>query len=144
MTERERLIELIGSKVCEAYDSNCDEWQPHSCEKCYANDCRIGDLADYLLANGAICPHCKVGDTVYAIVETTCEDIDFVHTVCEFYNEEHEDLCTLPKGKCPYKYIIQKYSVKPMNLLHFSANFGKTVFLSRELAEEALNEQKKL
>ncbi|MEE1097254.1 MAG: hypothetical protein U0K83_02890 [Bacteroidales bacterium] len=86
---------------------------------------------------------CKVGDTVYAIVETTCEDIDFVHTVCEFYNEEHEDLCTLPKGKCPYKYIIQKYSVGPMNLLHFSEKFGKTVFLSRELAEKALAERSK-
>lgn len=141
MTARERLIELIGSKVCEAYDSNCDEWQPHSCEKCYANDCSIGDLADYLLANGVLCTPCKVGDTVYAIVETTCEDIDFVHTVCEFYNEEHEDLCTLPKGKCPYKYIIQKYSVYPMNLLHFSENFGKTVFHSRKLAEKALAER---
>ena len=62
MTERERLIELIGSKVCEDYSPNCDEWQPHSCEKCYANDCRIGELADYLLANGVIVPPCKVGD----------------------------------------------------------------------------------
>ena len=65
MTERERLIEMIGSKVCEDYSPNCDEWQPHSCEKCYANDCRIGDLADYLLENGVIVPPCKVGDTVY-------------------------------------------------------------------------------
>ena len=59
MTERERLIELIGSKVCEDYSPNCDEWQPHSCEKCYANDCRIGELADYLLENGVVVPHCK-------------------------------------------------------------------------------------
>ena len=59
MTERERLLELIGSKVCEDYSPNCDEWQPPSCEKCYANDCRIGELADYLLANGVVVPHCK-------------------------------------------------------------------------------------
>ena len=69
MTERERLIELIGSKVCEDYSPNCDEWQPHSCEKCYANDCRIGELADYLLANGVIVTPCKVGGTVQDVVE---------------------------------------------------------------------------
>ena len=67
MTERERLIELIGSKVCEDYSPNCDEWQPHSCEKCYANDCRIGDLADYLLANGVKPLPFKINDIVYGI-----------------------------------------------------------------------------
>ena len=53
---RDRLIELIGSKVCEDYSPTCDEWQPHSCEKCFANDCRIGELADHLIANGVIVP----------------------------------------------------------------------------------------
>ena len=67
MIERERLIELIGSKVCEDYSPNCDEWQPHSCEKCYANDCRIGDLADYLLANGVKPLPLKINDIVYGI-----------------------------------------------------------------------------
>lgn len=135
MNERERLIELIANAPrTDTVYGNIKLDKPVQTAQ---------TIADYLLANGVICPHCKVGDTVYAIVETTCEDIDFVHTVCEFYNEEHEDLCTLPKGKCPYKYIIQKYSVKPMNLLHFSANIGKTVFLSRELAEKALAERSK-
>ena len=67
MTERERLIELIGSKVCEDYSPNCDEWQPHSCEKCYANDCRIGELADYLLANNVKPLPFKIDDIVYGI-----------------------------------------------------------------------------
>ena len=67
MTERERLIELIGSKVCEDYSPNCDEWQPHSCEKCYANDCRIGELADYLLANNVKPLPFKIDDVVYGI-----------------------------------------------------------------------------
>lgn len=130
MTERERLIELIlNAPRTDTVYGNIKLDKPVQTAQ---------TIADYLLANGAICPPFKVGDTVYAIVETTCEDIDFVHTVCEFYNEEDEDLCTLPKGACPYRYIIQKYSVYPMNLLHFSANFGKTVFLSREEAEKAL------
>ena len=67
MTERERLIELIGSKVCEDYSPNCDEWQPHSCEKCYVNDCRIGELADYLLANNVKPLPFKIDDIVYGI-----------------------------------------------------------------------------
>ena len=67
MTERERLIELIGSKVCEDYSPNCDEWQPHSCEKCYANDCRIGNLADYLLENNVKPLPFKINDIVYGI-----------------------------------------------------------------------------
>ena len=67
MTERERLIEMIGSKVCEDYSPNCDEWQPHSCEKCYANDCRIGDLADYLLENNVKPLPFKINDIVYGI-----------------------------------------------------------------------------
>ena len=51
---RERLVELIGAKICEDYSPTCNEWQPYSCEKCYANNCRIGDLADYLLENGVV------------------------------------------------------------------------------------------
>ena len=52
MGMREKLIELLASKVCDAYSPTCDEWQPHNCGKCYANDCRIADLADHLIANG--------------------------------------------------------------------------------------------
>lgn len=51
---REKLIELLGSKVCDGYSPTCDEWKPHSCEKCFANNCRIGELADYLLQNGVV------------------------------------------------------------------------------------------
>ncbi len=58
---RDRLIELIGSKVCEGYSPTCDEYDPHTCSNCYANDCKIGSLADYLLANGGIVLPCKVG-----------------------------------------------------------------------------------
>ena len=49
---KQRLIELIASKVCDAYSPTCDEWQPHDCGKCYANNCHIADIADHLIANG--------------------------------------------------------------------------------------------
>ena len=65
MSEREKLIELLASKICEDYDPNCTEHTPHSSEKCYANDCSVGELADFLIQSGVIVPPVKVGDTVY-------------------------------------------------------------------------------
>lgn len=81
---------------------------------------------------------CAVGDTVYVIMETSCEDIDLAHTVCEFYNERNENLCTFPRCKCPYKYIIRNCEVDKNNILYFSEKFDKTVFFTREEAEKAL------
>lgn len=48
MTEREKLIELLDIII-----------QP--------GQKTLGDIADYLLANGVIVPPCKVGDEVYVI-----------------------------------------------------------------------------
>jgi hypothetical protein len=49
---REKLIELIASKVCDTYSEAFEEWLPHDCGKCYANNCHIAEIADYLIANG--------------------------------------------------------------------------------------------
>ena len=49
---REKLIELIASKVCDTYSEACEEWLPHDCGKCYANNCHIAEIADHLIANG--------------------------------------------------------------------------------------------
>lgn len=95
-------------------------------------------LADHLIENGVIVPPCKVGDKVYVIMGTSCEDIDGVYTTCEFYNLKSENLCTLPKGKCPYRYRIAECYVTEMNLLRFTAEWGKTVFLTKEDAEQKL------
>ena len=136
MTERERLIEMIGSKVCEDYSPNCDEWQPHSCEKCYANDCRIGNLADYLLASGVIVPPVKVGDTVYEFF-----DVKGFYSITELIVEDivigvNTDKCNL---YCKSKQSNSEY-------IFHRDSFGKTVFFTREEAEEAekaLKEMKK-
>lgn len=50
MTDREKLIELLGWKY------NCVD----------RNRC-LNEQADCLLANGVIVPLCNVGDTVYAL-----------------------------------------------------------------------------
>ena len=53
MTERERLIEIIGDlPFTDEYMSyNSWEWAEH--------------FADHLLSNGVIVPPCKVGDKIY-------------------------------------------------------------------------------
>ena len=52
MNDKEKLVELIASKACGEYSPVCDEWQPHDCGKCYANDCHISEIADHLIAYG--------------------------------------------------------------------------------------------
>ena len=52
MDVREKLVELIAQKVCDAWSESCDEWLPHDCGKCYANDCHISEIADHLISNG--------------------------------------------------------------------------------------------
>lgn len=122
---KSRLIELLRDAKKNTKGANCDLEREHL-------------FADYLLENGVIVPPCKVGDKVYVIMETSCEDIDGVYTTCEFYNLKSENLCTLPKGKCPYRYRIAECYVTEMNLLSFTAKWGKTVFLTKEEAEQAL------
>ena len=52
MDVREKLVELIAQKVCDTWSESCDEWLPHDCGKCYANDCHISEIADHLIING--------------------------------------------------------------------------------------------
>ena len=133
---RDRLIELIGSKICDGYSPNCDEYSPHTCKNCYANDCKIGDLADAIIADGWVKPPCNIGDTVYRIVKMSTGvtnkhkvlykdgKITGIITPCE------------PTIKC----FIRCVEVTKNNLIDVCENFGKTVFSTREEAERAMKE----
>ena len=130
MTERERLIEMIGSKVCEDYSPNCDEWQPHSCEKCYANDCRIGDLADYLLENNVKPLPFKINDIVYGISRGQIIPIQ-IKTIQ--YTSKGIDICGSNEEYFGYSTI------------HLDVNnqIGIEWYKTKEEAEKALEEMKK-
>ena len=85
-------------------------------------------IADYLLSNGVIVPPCKVGDKIYMLVTR--------HTVCFEY----------PNGKMQrvenqHTFIKQTYLTK-LNFFKVLDDFGKTVFLTKEEAEEKLKELK--
>lgn len=56
MTDRDRLIELL-CKAPLGFKTFENQYYKST----------ISKIADYLIANGAICPPCKVGDTIYQI-----------------------------------------------------------------------------
>ena len=86
--------------------------------------CRLAEnIADDLLANGVIVPPVKVGQTVYCVID----DIDRVLSgeVYEIINRE---------GHIFFRYIRNGYYTGGADL----SQIGKTVFLTREEAEQAL------
>lgn len=56
---RDRLIRLIDGFVFGTQIAiNSIEWDSD----------KVKELADHLIANGVICPPCKLGDTVYRVI----------------------------------------------------------------------------
>ena len=133
---RDRLIELLQKK----YD--------HFCDQCGVNkDSHYTEnLADYLIDNGVIVPPCKVGDVVYVIDDVFYLDsykpyiYHYTKEVLEFMVRSISVSCN-SKGFWTKKIrICQVKNGKTTDHQH-NINFddiGKTVFLTREEAEEAL------
>lgn len=84
----------------------------------------INGIADHLLANGVIVPPCKVGDKVFFIV-----DMSGHSAFNDFVTDD----------------TVTKIGVTTKGLLYEKgfnfADFGKTVFLTKEEAEKALAER---
>lgn len=118
MTERERLIQIIGE--IKSYE--------------YGGMAKVTDegLADYLLKNGVVTLPCKLYDTVYLIVKGKAEVFEAkvrrfsINHKCELIIViEHQEDGWFKSGN--YKW----------------SSFGKWVFLNKKEAEKALNDQKK-
>ena len=115
---RDRLIELI---------LNADTEDSYACKLCTDDDscelCYAERLTDHLLANGVIVPPCKVGDKIYRIIGD-----DFAPWFVE-------------------KIVIyqDRYGGIVDDCGHWNNfdDFGKTVFLTKEEAEQALKEREK-
>lgn len=48
----EEMCEAIASMICQIYNPQCDEYEPHTCSHCYVNDTLIGDFAEMLYDAG--------------------------------------------------------------------------------------------
>ena len=90
-------------------------------------------VADYLLANGVIVPPCKVGQTVYIIENGDMLDIE--PSVCSVVEDEPYEMCygTTQSGELKWLYLVLETGND-----FYDTDIGKTVFLTKEAAEEAL------
>ena len=84
-------------------------------------------LADHLLANGVIVLPCKVGDILYVISQMKDKRI------LPFINEYEVTSIEIKKKSIVVYHIMDGY-IKNFR----QADFGKTVFLTKEEAENAL------
>ena len=123
MNERDRLIELIVTAENEIFRAFP-----------YTNSTkRIEIVADYLLENGVIVPPCCIGDTVYEIRENGKNPI----------SGKRFDRCitTVQMLDCAAIRKSTLYAKEKRYAKNDSVRLGKTVFLTREEAEKALEER---
>lgn len=114
---RERLIELLKSKPY-GYSS-------------------YEDFADYLLAEGVVVPPVKIGDTVYCIIPTT-------HGAKTLREMIVKNISIDIDGDGVYELsYVDTSSGTGLHRRVFFDEIGKTVFLTREEAEQALAERSK-
>ena len=99
------------------------------------NDVCIGKLADYLLANGVIVPPCKVGDVVYYI-NARFEKQGRKKVRVEFVEKGMVDNMTIGDKGVPQIEICNDEN--EWTMFDSADDFSKTVFLTREEAEQAL------
>ena len=125
---RDRLIEIL-KRFC---TDDCKI--THQCGYCDFGDLTVcpSAVADHLLANGVIVPPCKVGQTVYVTDKKSVQEYT-VHAV-----ECDEKYLTI---KC-HSWLAEREGLLHKHTAYFNLNdFGKTVFLTKELAEKALAER---
>ena len=128
---RDRLIELISKAREECTSTSC--FQCEYQDKEMPKDCVPSLIADCLITNGVILPPCKVGDTVY-VCNRTAGKI-FKNTVVGIFlsgASPHRNGI-----KCEYRNICGETSNRKFTF----AQIGKTIFLTREEAENALKEK---
>lgn len=121
MTEKERLVELLKEADGKAIDHGPVEDVETDGYNIYA---------DYLLSNGVVVPPCKVGDTVWAIA-ITGKIYKYMVNGFHYFEDKH--------------FMFGAYRIredgKKVNPTWQDSEIGKTVFLTREEAEKALNER---
>lgn len=113
MTDKERLIELLE--------------QEKAFTRYLTDDEHREQLADYLLENGVAVLPCNVGDTVYLMIKGCIEIM--TGRVTRISYDKYGKLVICIQRKQGNFYTTGN---------HRTSSFGKTVFLTREEAEQAL------
>lgn len=131
----------------------------------------LGDIADHLIESGVIVPPCKVGDVIYKIQYCRCgnpEAFEMKHCHKKETSKTPKVFASVmfqQKGRRltpgsfrfepqKYEYKPPKYEYKPIGTICYKVvqkpfklewinDFGKTVFLTKEEAEQKLKELRK-
>ena len=130
MSERERLIYLLHDATFGVNKHTLAD---------YLEKETVEAVADYLLANGVVCPPCKVGDAVYKLKENGTIIKGIVESI-------HQNLVGNEQGRWIVTSWFDDYYADSKkagfecgtHLYSPFDDFGKTVFLSRKEAEAAL------
>lgn len=129
---RDRLIELVRQSRC------VDVWDYWNDELKQPNP--IETLADYLIKNGVVLTPCRVGDTVYCINTVFPNDprinkceVDALHITSGKNKIGH---------KKPSYALVRDGNMKSLSARIYFESFGKTVFLTKEQAEQKLKEMR--
>lgn len=124
---RDRLINLIEDFCRDKY---VEKYIPT--QEAYDFFIAATAFADYLLANGVIVPPCKVGGKVYIISRNKVKECEVVFIgLSAAENWSHFNFIETYANGTFYK----------THSVHFS-EIGKTVFLTREEAEQSLKGDK--
>ena len=105
---RDRLIELLKGNL-----------PNHENSVAWWSDEHIGAYADMLIANGVIVPPCKVGDTVWAI-------------------RDYKGVKHPQQGVVSEMFFTRDMKLMIVVKMIARGHWGKTVFLTKEEAEQAL------
>lgn len=134
MSDRDRLIELIV---------NADTYDSYECKLCTKNDvscrrCGAEKLADHLLANGVIVPPCKVGQTAYYLFQYSDK------RVLPFVRKAKIKRIYCGNSKMQFLVDCELKDTKEKGIIRtwYFTDFGKTAFLTKEKAEQALEGMK--
>ena len=127
--QMERLVELLLKCDKESEVLDCFNERPKKTQSAEL-------IADYLMSNNVVVLPCKVGDTVYYINEYydiyLCKDTIYEAKVARMVITKNNEISLVIHIK-DESGLTEYPNVK---------NFGKTVFLSREEAENVLKERK--
>lgn len=130
---RDKLIELCENLILSCKASLCEDCEHNNID--YPH-CMSVHFADHLLANGVIVPPCKVGDTVYRVVEPLIDDSFVIEGIVFEYAESFEAGKT--KKRIYFWAKGEDFTRRAYSLWLEISEFGKTVFLTKEEAERAL------
>ena len=126
---RDRLMKKIAFNLYICNECDCADCEYRDIEY---DKCKAMFLADSILEDGWIRPPCKVGDTIY-----------YLHITCDSDGKEYGEIVSGEVVSLSIdnrnKWVYARYN-GGLTMWHLFEDFGFTLFLTKEEAEQKLKE----